>query len=138
MRCSWLGVAEGEEQADRDRLGVGASQPIDQAGDLLLGQLLDHARRRRSAPRPRTADRRSTSGRGFGAAGVVEARAVLAADLEQIGEATGRDQRGARAALLEQGVGADRHAVGERLDVGRLGARRGSSTSSTAAITPRD
>ena len=115
-----LGVAEGEEQADRHRLGVGASQPIDQAGDLILGQPLDHALGAdplRGLEPQAGVDQRAR----LRAAGVVEARAVLAADLEEIGEATGRDQRGARAALLQQGVGADRHAVGERLDVDRLG-----------------
>ena len=59
---------------------------------------------------------------GAGRAGVVEAGAVLAADVEQVGEAAGGDQGRARAALLQQGVGADGHPVGERLDVGGVGA----------------
>ena len=57
--------------------------------------------------------------RGLGRAEPVEAGAVLAPDLEQVGEARGRDQRGPRAALLEQRVGADRHPVREALDLRR-------------------
>ncbi len=48
--------------------------------------------------------------------------AVLAADLEQVGEARGRDQRRAGAAFLQQRVGADGHPVGEDLDLAGLGA----------------
>jgi hypothetical protein len=54
---------------------------------------------------------------------VVEAGAVLATDVEQVRESAGGDQGGPGAALLEQRVGADGHAVGERLDFRRLGAR---------------
>jgi hypothetical protein len=47
-------------------------------------------------------------------------RSVLAGDVEQIREAMRGNQRCLRTALLEQGVGADGHAVGEALDLGRL------------------
>jgi hypothetical protein len=49
---------------------------------------------------------------------------VLAADLEQVGETAGCDQRGSRTAFLQQRVGADGHPVGEDLDL--TGARPGS------------
>ena len=115
-----VGVPEGEQQADRDRLGLAAAELADQPLDLLVGQLLDHARRRpiRSAASKRSS--RLDQRRRPAAARVVEARPVLAADLEQVGEAAGRDQRGPRAALLEQRVGSHRHPVGEPLDVAGL------------------
>ena len=53
----------------------------------------------------------------------VEVGAVLASDLEHVGEALGGDQRRARAALLEQRVGAHGHPVGEGLDLAGTGAR---------------
>ena len=49
----------------------------------------------------------------LGRAEAIELRAVLAGDVEQVGEPAGRDQRRAGAALLEQRVGADGHPVGE-------------------------
>ena len=47
----------------------------------------------------------------------VELGARLAAELLDVGEALGREQRGARDLALEQGVRADGHAVHEPLDV---------------------
>jgi hypothetical protein len=113
-------IAEGEEQADRHGLRTGASQPIDQITDLVLGQLLDHALGADSLRRLEAqlgVDQRT----GLGAAGVIEAGTLLTADLEEVGEAARRDQGRARAALLQQRVRADRHAMGERLDVGGFG-----------------
>jgi hypothetical protein len=54
---------------------------------------------------------------------VVEAEAILARDVEEVGEAAGRDERGAGAAALEQRVGADGHPVGERGELAGLPAR---------------
>jgi len=50
---------------------------------------------------------------GRGAAEVVEVRAVLAGELDDVGEAGGGDERGARCASLEEGVGGHGHAVRE-------------------------
>ena len=58
----------------------------------------------------------------MGRARPVELGAGLAAELDDVGEAGGRDQRGAGAAALEQGVRCDGHPVGEAADVGSLGA----------------
>ena len=139
-RCarSWRGVEVGEEQADRDRLGAAASRSSRPAArarpspsgssdalgpDPLVGleaQLgLDQRRRLRGAE-------------------AVEVGAVLAADLEQVGEAAGGDQRRAGAAFLEQRVGPDRHPVGEDLDRRRRSAPARASTASIALITPAD
>jgi hypothetical protein len=108
-------VAEREEKADRHGLRAGASQPIDQTTDLVLGQLLDHAL---GSPLRRLEAQHGIDQRtGLGAAGVIEAGTLLTADLEEVGEAARRDQSRARAALLQQRVRADRHAMCERLDV---------------------
>ena len=87
------------------------------------GSGVDHALAGRSARGRRSAGRARTSGDRLRRAEAVEVGAVLAGDLEQVGEALGRDQRRARAALLEQRVRAHGHPVGEDLDVARLGAR---------------
>ena len=84
---------------------------------------LDHAVRPDPLAQPRTSARERPAARGFGSARVVEARPVLPADLEEVGEPSRRDQRGAGAALLKQRVRPHGHAVGEGLDAGRLGAR---------------
>ena len=55
---------------------------------------------------------------------VVERGAGLAADLDDVAEALGRDERRARAAPLEQGVRRDGHAVRQRDDGGGIGAAR--------------
>ena len=52
----------------------------------------------------------------------VQVGAVLASDVEHVAEALGGDQRRAGAALLEQGVGAHGHPVGEGLDLAGTGA----------------
>ena len=44
----------------------------------------------------------------------------LASELDHVGEAVGRDQRGARRAALQQRVRRDGHPVGEALDLARL------------------
>ena len=44
-------------------------------------------------------------------------------DIEHVAEAVGRDQRGARAAPLDDRVGGKRRAVDEHVDVGEMQAR---------------
>ena len=68
---------------------------------------------------------RRDQGWGMGGFEPVEARPVLAPDLDQVGETGGRHQDGAGAPVLEQRVGGDGHAVGEDLDVARLESRFG-------------
>ena len=125
-------VEVGEEQADRDRLGAALADQRGEARRLASGRA---ARSTPSGPIRSAASKRSsrsTSGAGFGRAEPVEVGAVLAGDLEQVGEAAGRDQRRAGAAFLEQRVGADGHPVGEGLD-----RRRGSRRRARAPPRPR-
>ena len=95
--------------SSRQALGLAVGERLDDAlGPDPLGRLeaqlrLDQRRRLRGAE-------------------PVEVGPVLAADLEQVGEAAGGDQRRAGAAFLEQRVGADGHPVGEGLDRAGLGA----------------
>ncbi len=71
-----------------------------------------------------------------GVAEPVEVRPRLAPELDDVGEAVGRDQRGARGAPLEQRVGRDGHAVGEALDVRGAGAGALRARRATASSTP--
>ncbi len=61
----------------------------------------------------------------MGGAQPVEVGAGLAAKLDEIAEPLGRDERGARRAPLEQGVGRHGRAVGEGLDLAGRGAGGG-------------
>ena len=49
--------------------------------------------------------------------------AALGRDIERVAKAVGGDQRGARAAPLDDRVGGERRAVDERVDVGEMQAR---------------
>ena len=116
------GLEVGEEQADRDRLGAGSRDRGDERSQLVVGERLDHAVRadplggaeaqlRRRPAAPASARR---GGRGCGRFWrPISSRSV---------KPCGRDQRRARAALLEQRVGADGHPVGEALDLAGRGA----------------
>ena len=97
-------VAEGEKQADRDRLDLAAAQFTDEPLDLLVGQLLDHAGGTDPLRRLEAVLERDQRARP-GPARVVEAGAGLAADLEQVGETARCHQCRACAPLLEQGIG---------------------------------
>ncbi len=118
------GIEMGEEQTDRHRLGAALAQRCRQSLRLALAKWLDDAVR----PDPLgglEAQLRPDQRRRLRRAEAVEIGAVLAGDLEQVGEATGRDQRRAGAAFLQQRVGADGHPVGEDLDRAGLGAGPG-------------
>jgi len=52
---------------------------------------------------------------------LVQVRAVLPAQLDHVRESGRGDQRGARRAALQQGIGRHRHSVGEALDILRAG-----------------
>ncbi len=76
---------------------------------------VQRAARGRFARAPRSAARAGTSGGGPDAAQLIQVGPCLAAELDHVGEAVRGDQRRARRAVLEQGVGGDGHAVGEAL-----------------------
>ena len=76
--------------------------------------------------------------RGRGAAQVIQVRAVLASQLDHVGEAVGGEQRGPRRAALQQRVGGDRHAVGEALDVARRARPRARAAGGSQRAPPRD
>ncbi len=122
-RCRHLplvpGVGEGEEQAHRHRLGPVGAHALDRAGHrgrverdqnplgaAALGDLV-------------AAVVRDERGRVVGVE-AVEGGAGLAPQLEQVAEAPGRDEGGARARALEQRIGPHGHPVAEGADVGGL------------------
>jgi hypothetical protein len=105
-----LGVAEAEEKADGHGLRVpeiGQRAEVDGLEDAVRPAALAHAV---------AAFERHERRRVIGA-GPVEVGAVLAPQVEQVLEAGGGDECGARPAALEQSIGRDRRAVGEALDV---------------------
>ena len=117
-RALVVGVRVAVQQAHSDRLGV---ERVDHARDLLVIQLVQHAVGRAAlahADPPLGRDQR----RGVRGAQPVEVGTVLAPERDQVGEALGGQQRGARALALQQRVGRHRHAVREGLDVARLAA----------------
>ena len=102
-------VAEGEQEADGDRLGVDGRQGPE-------------VERRDDALRPHPLVDADAAVEGDERVGVVHLRAVqarpgLAAELQQVLEAGGRHERGARAAALEQRVRGHRRAVREALEL---------------------
>ena len=133
-----LGMRVGVQQADRDGLDLRVAQ----AADGVLEPALRRARARTPSGSQRSATgRRSsagTSGAGPRAARAVQLRPRLARELEHVGEALGGQQRRARAALLEQGVRGDGHAVTEARHVAAARSRRARAPMRTAAITPSD
>ena len=115
------GVEVGEEQADRDRLGLASGRARRRSGAASSSlSCLDHA----VGADPLGAPKRSSSGTSGGGFGPRRAGRAAGGPggRSRAGPRSRRgDQRGAGAALLEQGVGADRHPVREALDVGGLG-----------------
>ena len=107
-----LGVQEREQQADGDGVDLGLAQRLDRRLEALLVERLELAVR----PHP-LADGEAAVARherlGAALGEVVERGQVLARELDQVAETLGGDERGARAAALEQRVGGDRHAVRE-------------------------
>ena len=116
------GVEVGEEEADRDRLGAGLADRRREALGLSVRQRLDDPFRADPLGRLE-AQLRVDQRRRARRAEAVEVGPVLAADLEQVGEAARGDQCRPRPAFLEQGVGAHRHPVREGVDRRGLGAR---------------
>ncbi len=101
-------VAEREEQADGDRLGVhlGQRREVERPDDAVRADPLAHAvtsfDRDERLRMPRL--------------GSVEVGTVLTPQVEQVLEALGRHERGPRSLALEQRVGRDRRSVAELLD----------------------
>ncbi|GBD46187.1 hypothetical protein HRbin41_01009 [bacterium HR41] len=116
-----LRVAKRPQQADGDRLGVDGAQPgaqrgpVEGAQDAVRPGSLGHADAQRG--------RDDRLRRVFAEA--VERGAVLAAQLLEVLEPLGCEQRGRRELALEQGVGADGRSMHEAGDRARLERERG-------------
>ena len=131
-----LGVAVGVQQADGDRLGL---EPATSSASACGRFRLERRAARRRGPSARRGDaalgrheRRRVRG-----AQAVEVAARLAAELDDVGEALGGDERGARALALEQRVRRDGHAVREQAHV--VGARAGRvERGADGVMTPSD
>ena len=112
-----LGVAEGKQQGDRQRFGRGPERPHrgDHSRDLVLTQRLEDTLGTgplgdRHDVGPGDQRRRVVAGE------VVERRAVLAPQPQEVFEALGRHECDAGTAALEQGIGRNRSTVNEQLD----------------------
>ena len=108
-------VPKGEEQADRDRLGVE------------LGKRLQVERYQLALPPYPAADAYAAIERherlGMLGARPVQVRAGLAPELKQVLEALGRDECGTCSSALEQRIRGDRRPVREAVDLDRAGRR---------------
>ena len=127
-------VAEAPEQADGDGLDV-VGQVAEPLAQRVLVELAQHAVGP-AALGHRHAQLGRHERRRVPGAQPVELGARLAAELLEVGEALGGEQRGARDLALEQRVRADGHPVHEALDVARRTRPACSSAASTASITP--
>ena len=111
-----LGVKVGKEEADGHRLRAGGGDLLGEPGHLVVREALDDP----LGPGP-LGDLEAQLGVDqrprLRLAEAVEVGAILAPDLDQVGEAPRRNEGGAGAALFEQRVGAHGHAVGEDLHV---------------------
>ena len=124
-------MQEREEQADRDRLDLGSRQTRDRLLQRARVERDEHPFRPHALAH-REAELARDERRGLVRGEVVERGAVLAADLENVAEPLGGDERRTRAAPLQQGVRRHRrpvreHVHGIRRDAGR-GERRGNAT----------
>ncbi len=118
------GVGVGVQQADRDRLDAEPGERPGDRPDRVLVERDEHVAvpveplRDPEAQRPR--DERDR----LGELDVVQRRPDLAADLEDVAEALGRDQRGPRDLALDDRVGRHGRAMDDVAQAGRVGLRR--------------
>ncbi len=110
-----LRVKEREEQADRDRLDLGRAHGLDRLPERALVERPHDALRAHPLPHGEPQLARDER-RGPVRRQVVERRAVLPPDLDHVAEPLGGDERGSRAAPLEQRVRRDRRPVREHAD----------------------
>jgi hypothetical protein len=108
------------QEADRHRLGAGTRDALDDRRERPLVERDDDPVRPDPLPDPKTQLGRDERC-GPRAAGTVELRTCLAPDLDHVGESLGGEQSRARAALGEQRVGGDGHAVREPDHVAGVG-----------------
>ena len=116
------GVGEREQQPHRHRLGAVGTHRFDRPGHRRLVER-DQDTLRAAPFDDLVGALVRDQGRGVVHREPVEVRAGLAAQFEHVPEALRGDQGGARSGALEQGVGADGHAVGEARHVGGAEAR---------------
>ena len=133
-------VEVGEQEADRDRLGVELLDRFGYCAWFVLAQGVELAVRPHAATRADAVFRRH-QGRRLWRAEPVELRAVLASDLQDVLEALRRDQHCSGAALFEECVRAHGHPVHEALDLaGRRSGpldHRGDRSKDALRLVPR-
>jgi hypothetical protein len=115
-----LGVGVGVQEHDGDRLGLERRDLLHERGGI--AERPQHALGPAALVRRDAALRWDERGRPRRAE-AVEIGPRLAAELDDVREALGRDEHGACATAFEQRVRRDRHPVGEGLDLGGAGAR---------------
>jgi len=98
------GVEEAEQERDRDGLHARRLSVRDQRGDLLFGERRDDGAIRADPLGQLEAAPARDQGRRRVLEQVIEIGPRRAPQLQHVAEAAGRDQRGARAFFLEDGV----------------------------------
>ena len=133
-----LGPGLGVQQADGDRFDLlrrRSGPACGPAPSSSRGEITSRGELRSSAAK------RSSGGhqrRRAGRAQPVQLRPRLARHLEHVGEPLRGDQGGARSALLQEGVGGDRHPVPEAGNVARRRHRRARAHGRRPPSRPRD
>ncbi len=119
-RALVLRMAVGVQQADGDGLRLGGRHGVERGGERLVVERLERAVGAHPLARADAAVARDER-RGVRRAQAVQVGARLAAELDEVLEALGGDERGPRALALQQRVGGDGGPVGEGPDL--VGAR---------------
>ena len=111
------------QQADRHRFDLLARQPLPDGAQLLLDERPQHLAVGGDALAQLQAQAAFDELRRLVPEEVVDLRGADAAQLEDVAEAAGGHQGGARAAALEHGVGRHRRSVRHLADLGGRGSR---------------
>jgi hypothetical protein len=118
------GIGIGVEEADRDALAARRAQRGDGGAQRVLVQRAQHRAVGRHAFRHFHAQLARHQRLGAARKQVIDMRAALAADLQQVAEAFGRDQPRARELALQQRVGRDRRAEADEAHLRRVALRQ--------------
>ena len=132
-----LGVGVGVQQHDRDRLRLAPAQRSSERGRAGRSSGASTPLGGRALRRAEAQLRGGASGGGGALAQPVEVGPRLAAQLDQVGEALGRDQRRARDAPLSSAFVATVMPCAKRVTA-PAGRRPRRSTAASASITARD
>ncbi len=130
-----VGIAVGVHQAHRDRLDIVGHQLLHRAQHRHLVERLDDATVGSDALGDLEPARTAHQRLGEGQEQVIDVVALLDADLEHVAETLGRDEADRRALALDDGVGDQRRAVNDLVEIADGDAGGGHHIGETAQRT---